>query len=215
MVYSQYDSFIRVKRGCGWCCFHSALSCSPVSYTRLMNLTVMLQWIISSFSPVTLNWQLSSSGSSRFILNRSWFGSKMDSRNFNSAFSPTPTLPLISSAASGAGGRDSQTTESAQLIQRERVCARAAEAGGEKQQEGWRERAQGRNEKTTPAKKLYARGQEGSVSTWDAVGFVSYSHACHLFFWIIIIIFFFHGSWPRDCTMMWLNKLRVTGLVLS
>lgn len=51
-------------------------------------LTVMLQWMISSFSLVTLNWQLSSSGFQSIILNRSWFGSKIDSRNFSSAFSP-------------------------------------------------------------------------------------------------------------------------------
>lgn len=43
---------------------------------------------MSSFSPVTLNWQLSSSGFQSMILKRSWFVSKMDSRNFSSAFSP-------------------------------------------------------------------------------------------------------------------------------
>ncbi len=109
--------------------FHSALSCSPVSYTRLMNLTVMLQWIISSFSPVTLNWQLSSSGFQSIILNRSWFGSKIDSRNFNSAFSPDTDIFHSSHQQLVRGGKG-----------RAGYCERAADPGGEREREGERER---------------------------------------------------------------------------
>lgn len=64
---------------------------------RVRTLTVMLQWMMSSWSPVTLNWQLSSSGFQSMILKRSWFGSKMDSRNFSSAFSPETDIFLYSS----------------------------------------------------------------------------------------------------------------------
>lgn len=75
-----------------------------------VGLTVMLQWMISSFSPVTLNWQLSSSGFQSIILNRSWLGSKIDSRNFNSAFSPETDIFYSSQTtrplAEGKSGRD-------------------------------------------------------------------------------------------------------------
>lgn len=70
----------------------------------------MLQWMISSFSPVTLNWQLSSSGFQSIILNRSWFGSKIDSKNFNSAFSPETDIFYSSQTtrplAEGKSGRN-------------------------------------------------------------------------------------------------------------
>lgn len=70
----------------------------------------MLQWMISSFSPVTLNWQLSSSGFQSIILKRSWFGSKIDSKNFNSAFSPETDIFYSSQTtrplAEGKSGRD-------------------------------------------------------------------------------------------------------------
>lgn len=95
-----------------------------------MNLTVILQWIISSFSPVTLNWQLSSSGFQSIILNRSWFGSKIDSRNFNSAFSPDTDIFHSSHQQPGRGGKGRTDTASAQLILgSECVCARSG---------GWR-----------------------------------------------------------------------------
>lgn len=68
-------------------------------------LTVMLQWIINSFSPVTLNWQLSSSGFQSMILKRSWFGSKMDSKNFSSAFSPDTDIFHASPAGPLGRGR--------------------------------------------------------------------------------------------------------------
>ena len=66
-------------------------------------LTVMLQCIIRSFSPVTLNWQLSSSGFQSIILKRSWFGSKIDSKNFNSAFRPETDIFHSSQARQSAG----------------------------------------------------------------------------------------------------------------
>lgn len=70
----------------------------------------MLQWMIRSFSPVTLNWQLSSSGFQSIILNRSWFGSKIDSKNFSSAFSPDTDIFCSSQTtrplAEGKSGRD-------------------------------------------------------------------------------------------------------------
>lgn len=71
-----------------------------------VSLTVILQWIINSFSPVTLNWQLSSSGFQSIILKRSWFGSKMDSKNFSSAFSPDTDIFHASPAGGplGEGG---------------------------------------------------------------------------------------------------------------
>lgn len=68
-------------------------------------LTVMLQWIINSFSPVTLNWQLNSSGFQSMILKRSWFGSKMDSKNFSSAFSPDTDIFHASPAGPLGSGR--------------------------------------------------------------------------------------------------------------
>ena len=62
----------------------------------------MLQWIINSFSPVTLNWQLSSSGFQSMILKRSWFVSKIDSKNFSSAFSPDTDIFHASPAGRAA-----------------------------------------------------------------------------------------------------------------
>lgn len=79
-----------------WLCYRPAAAA----------LTVMLQWMISGFSPVTLNWQLSSSGFHSMILNRSWFGWKIDTRNFSSAFSPD--TDIFSSSQKAPAGRCSQ-----------------------------------------------------------------------------------------------------------
>lgn len=82
----------------------------------------MLQWMISSFSPVTLNWQLSSSGFQSIILNRSWFGSKMDSKNFNSAFSPETDI-FHSSQARPRGEGKLGRNATAQLVYGSRTLA--------------------------------------------------------------------------------------------
>lgn len=87
-------------------------------------LTVMLQWIMSSFSPVTLNWQLSSSGFQSMILKRSWFGSKMDSRNFSSAFSPETDIFHYSSPGIRRERRENRERDG----QKKKRCAVAISA---------------------------------------------------------------------------------------
>ncbi len=132
-------------------------------------------------------------GFQSIILNRSWFGSKMDSRNLIRPSAPTPTSSTHLISSQCAGGRDSQTTESAQLIQRESVCARAAEAGGEKQQRGGGERERrGETRKQRPPKN-YMQGARRDQYLHGMLLVLFHTHMRVIFFsgrpsWITIII---------------------------